>query len=109
MRAFFMASRITGCLKNSPLLIISSIRVESMCTMPRADVEVPDFAVAHLAFRQANKRAAGLNQGVGIFAQQAVVSRLAGEGDGVSFGFGAITPAVEDDEDEWFGTGQSNS
>ncbi len=68
----------------------------------RADVQVPDFAVAHLAVRQADVRATGLNQRVGILAQQAVVSGLAGKRDCVGFGFGAISPAVEDDEDERF-------
>ena len=69
-----------------------------------ADVEMSDFAVAHLAFGQADKRAAGVNQRVGIFAQQAVINRLARKGDGIGFGFGAVTPAVEDDENEWFRT-----
>jgi hypothetical protein len=47
-----------------------------------------------------------VNESVGIFAQQAVVGRLSGERDGVGLGFGAITPAIEDDENEWFRTGQ---
>ena len=64
-----------------------------------ADVEMPNFAVAHLPFGQADRRPAGLNQRVGIFAQQAVVVGLARERDGVGFGFGAVSPAVEDDED----------
>lgn len=75
----------------------------------RSNVQVANFAVAHLPIRQANVRAAGLNQRIRIFTQQAVVSRLACQCDGVSFGFGAIAPAVEDDEDEWFGTGQAAS
>ena len=70
-----------------------------------ADVEVADFAVAHLAFGQPDKRAAGVNQRVGILAQQAVVGWLARERDGIGFGFGAISPAVEDDENERFRTG----
>ena len=64
-----------------------------------ADVQVPDFAVAHLPIGQPNIGAAGLDERVGIFAQQAVVNRLAGQGDGVGFGFGAVAPAVEDYED----------
>src|SRR5882757_83 len=55
-----------------------------------ADVEMSDFAVSHLAIRQANVTAAGLNESVGIVAQQAVICWLAGEGDGVGFGLGAI-------------------
>ena len=69
-----------------------------------ADVEVADFAVAHLPFGQADERPAGMNQRVGILAQQAVIGGLAGERDGVGFGFGAVSPAVEDDENEWFRT-----
>ncbi len=63
----------------------------------RADVEVADFAVAHLTFGQSDVRTAGVNQGVGILAQQAVVGGLAGKRDGIGFGFGAVAPAVEDD------------
>ena len=74
-----------------------------------ADVEMADFAVAHLPFGQSDERAAGVNQRVGILAQQAVVGGLAGERDGVGLGFGAVSPAVEDDEDERFGTGHSKS
>ena len=70
----------------------------------RADVEMANLAVAHLPLGQTNKRSAGMDQRVGIFAQQPVVSGLARERDGVGFGFGAVSPAVEDDENEWFGT-----
>ncbi len=63
-----------------------------------ADVEVADFAVAHLAFGKADGGAGGLDQGVGEFAQEFVVSGFAREGDGVALGFGAVAPAVEDGE-----------
>ena len=63
-----------------------------------ADVEMADFAVAHLPFGQAHERPAGMNQRVGILAQQAVIRRLARERDGVGFGFGAVSPAVENDK-----------
>ncbi len=69
-----------------------------------ADVEMPDFAVAHLPLGQADERPAGVDQRVGIFAQQAVVGRLARQRDGVGLGFGAVSPAIEDDENERFGT-----
>src|SRR5579884_451408 len=72
----------------------------------RANVQVSDFAVAHLTFGQSDERAASLNQRVRIFAQQAVVRRLTSEGDGIGVRFGAVTPAVEDDQNEWFGTRQ---
>ena len=67
-----------------------------------ADIQMSDFAVAHLSVRQADGWAAGLNKRVGIFAQQAVIDRLTGKCDGIGFGFGAVTPSVEDDEDERF-------
>ena len=70
-----------------------------------ADVEMADFAVAHLPVGQADEVAAGLNQRVGIFAQQPVVGGLAGQRDGIGLGLGAIAPAVENDQDKWFGTG----
>ncbi len=76
---------------------------------PGADIEVADLAVAHLAVGQPDERAAGVNQRVGILAQQAVVGRLAGQRDGVGLGFGAVSPAVEDDENERFGTGHKIS
>src|SRR5580700_580488 len=71
----------------------------------RANIEMPDFAVAHLPLGQSDKRSAGMNQRVRIFAQQALVGGLARQRDGVGFGLGAITPAVEDDKDQRFRTG----
>ncbi len=71
-----------------------------------ADVEVSDFAVTHLSVGQADELAAGVDEGIGIFAQQAVVGGLVGQSDGVGLGLGAVSPAVEDDEDQGFGTGQ---
>ena len=67
-----------------------------------ADIQVADFAIAHLSFGQADGGAGSLNQRVGKFLEQAVVVRLAREGDGVALGFGAVAPAVEDGEDDWF-------
>jgi hypothetical protein len=64
---------------------------------PGANVQVPDLAVAHLIVRKPNILTAGVNQRIGILTQQAVVNRLASEGDGVGFGFGAVSPAIEDD------------
>src|SRR5271156_2010619 len=66
---------------------------------PGADIEMPDFAVAHLPLGQPDKKSAGMNQSVGIFAKQAVVVGLARQRNSVGLGLGAITPAVEDDED----------
>src|SRR6202046_47710 len=69
---------------------------------PGANVEVPNFAVAHLPLGQSNKRPAGMDQRVGILAHYTVVSRLARQGDGVGFGLGPISPAVKNDENKWF-------
>ena len=71
---------------------------------PGANVEMSDFTVAHLPVRQADVVAAGLNQRVGIFPQQAVIDWFAGHSDGIGFGFGTISPAVKDDQDERFWT-----
>ena len=71
---------------------------------PGADVQVPDFAVAHLPVGQADKRSAGVNQRVGKFAQQTVIVRLARQRDGVRLRFGAVSPAIENDQDERFRT-----
>src|SRR5437764_549879 len=70
-----------------------------------AHIEVADFAVAHLAVRQTYKAPAGVNERVGILAQQLVVSGLASESDGVGLALGAIAPTIEDDEDERLGFG----
>src|SRR5207244_453143 len=65
-----------------------------------ADVEMPDLAVSHLSFRQADERPAGMNQRIGIFAEKPVIRRLARQRDGVGLGLGTVSPTVEDDEDE---------
>jgi hypothetical protein len=75
---------------------------------PGAHIQMADFAVPHLPFRQSDKRAAGVNQRVGILAQQPVIDRLACEGDGVRFRFGSVSPAVENDENERLRTGHKN-
>ncbi len=65
-----------------------------------ADVQVADFAVAHLPVGQADKVIGGLDQRVGKLAQQLVVSGLAGQRNGVVGGFSAIAPSVEDGQNE---------
>jgi hypothetical protein len=61
-----------------------------------------NLAVAHLAVGKADVLAAGMDQRVGILLEQLIIGGLAREGDGIGVGFGAVAPAVEDDEDEWF-------
>ncbi len=65
-----------------------------------ADVQVADFAVAHLSVGQADKVIRGLNQRVGKLAQQLVVGGLARQRNGIVGGFGAIAPSIEDGENE---------
>ena len=65
-----------------------------------ANVQMAHFAVAHLAVGQADKMFRRANERVGKLAQQLVVRGLAGQGDGVVGGFGAIAPSVEDGQNE---------
>src|SRR6202030_3702981 len=67
-----------------------------------ADIEVADFAVAHLAFGEANEGAGGVDQRIGKFLSQCVVRGLARQGDGVAFGFRAEAPAIKHGEYDWF-------
>src|ERR1700682_1140166 len=70
-----------------------------------ADIEMSYFTVAHLAVGQPHVFPAGMDKRVGIFAEQAIVGGLAGQRDGIGFCLGAVAPPVENDEDQWFGTG----
>src|SRR6266403_2402397 len=69
-----------------------------------ADVEVPDFTIAHLALGQADVRAGSVNQRIRKFLEQGVISRFARKGNGVAFGFSAESPAVEHSKNNWFRT-----
>ena len=100
-----MAASSAGFLKNSPVSIIRSIlRDVHVDHAARADVQVADFAVAHLPVGQADEAAAGVDQRVGKLAQQLVVVGLAGQRrwrcrcDG-----GRIAPAVENVRTSGFG------
>src|SRR2546421_6594222 len=70
-----------------------------------ADIKMSHFTVPHLTVGQANIFPAGMDECVGVFAEQAIVGRLARERDSVGFRLGAITPTVENDKDQWFRTG----
>ena len=65
----------------------------------RADVEMADFAVAHLAVRQAHGGTGGLDQHVGVLAQEPVVGRFSRGGDGVAFYDRGKSPAIENGQD----------
>ena len=99
-----MAASRTGLRKNSPdcdhEVDPHHVHQEDAA---RADIEVADFAVAHLPFRQADGRAGGLDQRVGKLAQQFVVSRLARGGDGVPLDGRGEAPAIEDRQDQRLG------
>ena len=71
---------------------------------PGAHIQMADFAVPHLSVGQPDKRPAGMNQRIRILAQQSVIRRLASQRNGIGVGFGSVSPAVEDDENERFGT-----
>ena len=67
-----------------------------------ADIQMADFAIAHLSFGEADSGAGGVDERVGKFAQEAIVIWFARKGDRIAGGFGAIAPAVEDGEDDGF-------
>src|SRR5277367_584549 len=67
-----------------------------------ADVEMADFAIAHLSFGEADSGAGGVDERVGKIFEEAIVIWFAREGEGVASGCGAIAPAVEDGEDDGF-------
>src|ERR1700730_10348695 len=69
-----------------------------------ADIEMADLAIAHLIVRQPDVWAAGMNERIGRLAEQMVVGGLAGESNCIGFGFGAVTPAIEDDQNKRFRT-----
>src|SRR5581483_105329 len=79
-------------------------RAVHMHDAARPDVEMADLAVAHLSIRQADKLAAGMDERVGIFTEQAVVGGLARQGNGIGLGFSTIAPTIEDDENKRFRT-----
>src|SRR6266550_846710 len=72
-----------------------------------ADIEMSHFTVAHLPVGQAHIFPTGMDKRVGIFAEQAIVGRLLRHRDRVGFRLGSVTPAVKNNENQWFGTGHS--
>src|SRR5262249_9776881 len=61
-----------------------------------ADVQMADFAIAHLAIGQADRITRAFNQGVGIVLQPFVQVRSVGECDGVALAACRVAEAVED-------------
>ena len=66
-----------------------------------ADVEVADLGVAHLPFRQADRRAGGGDLGVRPVAARWVQVGLARQGDSVGVGARVDAVAVHHDQREW--------
>ena len=64
-----------------------------------SDVEVADFAVAHLAVRQAHEVIGSVQKGARELRKQLVVVGLARQRDGVVLDLRTIAPSVEDGED----------
>src|SRR6516162_633945 len=60
-------------------------------------------------FWQTDERPAGMDEGIGIVPQKTIVNRLAGKGDRIGVDFGAVSPAIEDDENERFRTGHKSA
>ena len=74
-----------------------------------AEIEVADFGVAHLAFRQADVEAAGAEGGVRVRGVEAIVERRVGEQRGVAVFHGMFAaagidaPAIANDQNYRFG------
>ena len=67
---------------------------------PGTDVQVAHFAVAHLPVGQADKVLRCANQRVGELAQELVVGRFARQSNGIVGCFSAVTPSIEDGQNE---------
>jgi len=70
-----------------------------------ADVQVTDFAVAHLSVWQADEMIGSVQKRVWIFRKQLVVDRLAGQRNRVVLNLRAVAPPVEDGEYDGPGSG----
>src|SRR5690606_17886692 len=64
----------------------------------RAQVHVADLGVAHLAFRQADLQAGGVDQGVRAGGPETVPDRRVRHRDGVVPGFFTMTPAIQNQQ-----------
>src|SRR6185295_8828344 len=67
----------------------------------RAEIEMSDFAVPHLPFRQTDTQSGCFEQGTGAATPERVPGWSPGEGDRVAFGFGAVAPSIEYYERDW--------
>ena len=67
-----------------------------------ADIHVADLGVAHLPVRQTDEFSFRVDQRVRAIAQQAVPIRQVCQGDGVVGAFGAVAPAVQNQQYDRF-------
>src|SRR5258708_915888 len=68
----------------------------------RADIQMPDFTVAHLPLGQSHKRSRGVDQCVRKIAQQRIVGGLARGRDGVALGSGRKSPTIQNGQEQGF-------
>jgi hypothetical protein len=78
-------------------------RVVLVDDAPRADVEVPDFGVPHLAFRQADAKLRRIDGCVRARREQPAPVRCVGARDRVVGSIVAATETVEDQQDDGAG------
>ena len=69
-----------------------------------AQIHMPDFGVAHLAFRQTHTQAGGMHQRMRAIAQQRTPMRQVRLGHGVVGGILAMAPAIQDQQQYRFGS-----
>ena len=65
---------------------------------PRADIQVPNFAIAHLAYGKPHGGSRRLNQRIRKLAQQFVIRGFARQSDGVAPRFGSVAPSIQHSE-----------
>ena len=66
-----------------------------------AQVEVPDFAVAHLSDREPDGEFAGIEEGARVVVPQPVPGGRVRHRDGIALPLGPVSPAVEHHEHDW--------
>ena len=69
---------------------------------PRANIQMPHFAVAHLPRRQSHRRPRSLDQSVGKLAQQPVVIRLPRQRNRIPRRLRPVAPPVQHRQHNWF-------
>src|SRR5262249_25957967 len=72
-------------------------------------VEMPDFAIAHLSFRKSYGETAGVEQCAGERIPETVPHRRAPQLDGIALATLSISPAIQDDQGDRCGPGIARS